>query len=271
MTPCNCKQELPLNVLLFQRVGLKSDRVITEWGLVLGKGQHSDFIAPIYTQNCFSRVTADLHWIYHMQRPVYIHCRSILMLVSISVQGVFFFLDVNECSYVEFNACPDKNTCVNLEGYYSCDPQHEHSDVNPHQLSPGKKRRSHLGKYWEHFCRTLWSTAGATYKAKISGACSAPSPLVGRRCHINQVLAISDWNAVYIFHITWLFLLSHPQLSSLTCQTLWLQTLTASRNELLSVGTPPQPPGEIPSVTLFVHELTFPFWLRDCSRDSVVV
>uniref|UniRef100_A0A8D0EPT2 Uromodulin like 1 n=1 Tax=Strix occidentalis caurina TaxID=311401 RepID=A0A8D0EPT2_STROC len=31
--------------------------------------------------------------------------------------------DVNECSYAEFNACPEKNTCVNLEGYYSCDPQ----------------------------------------------------------------------------------------------------------------------------------------------------
>ncbi|XP_009471812.1 PREDICTED: uromodulin-like 1 [Nipponia nippon] len=44
--------------------------------------------------------------------------------------------DVNECSYVEFNTCPEKNTCVNLEGYYSCDPQHGHADVNPHQLSP---------------------------------------------------------------------------------------------------------------------------------------
>ncbi|XP_072703095.1 uromodulin-like 1 isoform X2 [Ciconia boyciana] len=47
--------------------------------------------------------------------------------------------DVNECSYVEFNACAEKNTCVNLEGYYSCDPQHEHADVNPHQLSPRKE------------------------------------------------------------------------------------------------------------------------------------
>ncbi|KAM6419557.1 uromodulin-like 1 [Pluvialis apricaria] len=47
--------------------------------------------------------------------------------------------DVNECSHVEFNACPKKNTCVNLEGYYSCDPQHEHADVNPHQLSPRKE------------------------------------------------------------------------------------------------------------------------------------
>ncbi|KAM6093719.1 uromodulin-like 1 [Chlamydotis macqueenii] len=47
--------------------------------------------------------------------------------------------DVNECSYAEFNACPEKNTCVNLEGYYSCNPQHEHMDVSPHQLSTGKE------------------------------------------------------------------------------------------------------------------------------------
>ncbi|KFW07165.1 Uromodulin-like 1, partial [Eurypyga helias] len=47
--------------------------------------------------------------------------------------------DVNECFYAEFNTCPEKNTCVNLEGYYSCDPQHGQADVNPHQLSPGKE------------------------------------------------------------------------------------------------------------------------------------
>ncbi|XP_057260971.1 uromodulin-like 1 [Pezoporus wallicus] len=47
--------------------------------------------------------------------------------------------DVNECSYVGFNACPEKNTCVNLEGYYSCDPQHGHADVIPHQLSRRKE------------------------------------------------------------------------------------------------------------------------------------
>ncbi|XP_040386385.1 uromodulin-like 1 [Cygnus olor] len=47
--------------------------------------------------------------------------------------------DVNECSYAEFNACPKQNTCVNLEGYYSCNPEHEHADVNPHQLSTGKE------------------------------------------------------------------------------------------------------------------------------------
>ncbi|XP_037233871.1 uromodulin-like 1 [Falco rusticolus] len=43
--------------------------------------------------------------------------------------------DVNECSYAEFNACPEKNTCVNLEGYYRCNPQREQADVIPHQLS----------------------------------------------------------------------------------------------------------------------------------------
>ncbi|NXU50347.1 UROL1 protein, partial [Turnix velox] len=47
--------------------------------------------------------------------------------------------DVNECSHIEFNACPEKDICVNLEGYYSCDPQHEHADVNPDQLSPRKE------------------------------------------------------------------------------------------------------------------------------------
>ncbi|XP_054047222.1 uromodulin-like 1 [Rissa tridactyla] len=47
--------------------------------------------------------------------------------------------DVNECSHVELNACPEKNTCVNLEGYYSCGPQREHADVNPHHLSPRKE------------------------------------------------------------------------------------------------------------------------------------
>ncbi|XP_014793507.1 PREDICTED: uromodulin-like 1 [Calidris pugnax] len=47
--------------------------------------------------------------------------------------------DVNECSHLVFNTCPEKNTCVNLEGYYSCDPQHERADVNPHQLSPRKE------------------------------------------------------------------------------------------------------------------------------------
>ncbi|XP_009873374.1 PREDICTED: uromodulin-like 1, partial [Apaloderma vittatum] len=47
--------------------------------------------------------------------------------------------DVNECSYAEFNTCPEKSICVNLEGYYSCDPQHENADITPHQLSQRKE------------------------------------------------------------------------------------------------------------------------------------
>ncbi|XP_066033408.1 uromodulin-like 1 [Chamaea fasciata] len=47
--------------------------------------------------------------------------------------------DVNECSYAGFNACPEKSSCVNLEGYYSCHPQHEHATVIPHWLSPRKE------------------------------------------------------------------------------------------------------------------------------------
>ncbi|NXU76569.1 UROL1 protein, partial [Oreotrochilus melanogaster] len=52
--------------------------------------------------------------------------------------------DVNECSYGELNTCPEKNTCINLEGYYSCDPQHEHANVNPHQLRTQKEDPSEL-------------------------------------------------------------------------------------------------------------------------------
>ncbi|XP_030811047.1 uromodulin-like 1 [Camarhynchus parvulus] len=47
--------------------------------------------------------------------------------------------DVNECSYAEFNACPEKSSCVNLEGYYSCHPQPGHATVVPPWLSPGKE------------------------------------------------------------------------------------------------------------------------------------
>ncbi|NWR54762.1 UROL1 protein, partial [Bucorvus abyssinicus] len=50
--------------------------------------------------------------------------------------------DVNECSYAEFNTCPEKTTCVNLEGFYSCAPQNEHADVIPHQLSQTKEDHS---------------------------------------------------------------------------------------------------------------------------------
>ncbi|XP_064300375.1 uromodulin-like 1 [Phalacrocorax carbo] len=59
--------------------------------------------------------------------------KRVYEVIDIEVQ------DVNECSHVEFNTCPEKNTCVNLEGYYSCDHQHEHADVNPHHLSPRKE------------------------------------------------------------------------------------------------------------------------------------
>ncbi|XP_077027292.1 uromodulin-like 1 [Agelaius phoeniceus] len=47
--------------------------------------------------------------------------------------------DVNECSYAEFNACPEKSNCVNLEGYYSCHPQHGRATVIPPWLSPRKE------------------------------------------------------------------------------------------------------------------------------------
>lgn len=89
------------------------------------------------------------------------------MLLSVSVQVLFFFLDVNECSYAEFNACPKQNTCVNLEGYYSCNPENEHADVNPQQLSSGKdgkKCRCHFGKHRESLCWALLPTAGATIR-----------------------------------------------------------------------------------------------------------
>ncbi|NWV16901.1 UROL1 protein, partial [Origma solitaria] len=59
--------------------------------------------------------------------------KRVYEVIDIEVQ------DVNECSYAEFNACPEKSSCVNLEGYYSCHPQHEHATVIPHQQSPGKE------------------------------------------------------------------------------------------------------------------------------------
>lgn len=142
------------------------------------------------------------------------------MLLSISVQGVLFFLDVNECSYAELNACPEKSSCVNLEGHYSCHPQHQHTGVTPRQLSPrkeGKKCRSHLGKYWGCSCRTLCSFTGGTCWDFWNT--SSPSPPVRRKYHIN-LLPISDWNAGYLFHSPLLFHLFHPQVSSLTCQNL---------------------------------------------------
>lgn len=141
------------------------------------------------------------------------------------VQGVFFFLDVNECSYAEFNACPEKSACVNVEGYYSCDLQHEHADVNPHQLSTRKEGKNvdlTLGNTENasaELCGLLQKLP--TYlQGKDFWSMQSPFSSHGRRCHINQLIAVSDWNEVYLFHSTWLLLQAVPQLSPLTCQTL---------------------------------------------------
>ncbi|NXB72303.1 UROL1 protein, partial [Donacobius atricapilla] len=58
--------------------------------------------------------------------------------------------DVNECSYAEFNACPEKSSCVNLEGYYSCHPQNEHATVIPHWLSPRKEGKKYPSAITNH-------------------------------------------------------------------------------------------------------------------------
>lgn len=125
---------------MFQRIGVKT---------VSGERQHSDFIVLIHIQNGFSRVIGILHCVCHVQGWAYTCCRSILMLLSISVQVMFLFSDVNECSYAEFNACPKKNTCVNLEGYYICAPQHAHADIMQHQLSQRKEGKKHSISPWK--------------------------------------------------------------------------------------------------------------------------
>ncbi|NXH42173.1 UROL1 protein, partial [Dicaeum eximium] len=58
--------------------------------------------------------------------------------------------DVDECSYAGFNACPEKSSCVNLEGYYSCHPQHEHATVIPHWLSPRKEGKKYPSAITNH-------------------------------------------------------------------------------------------------------------------------
>ncbi|NWZ81372.1 UROL1 protein, partial [Poecile atricapillus] len=58
--------------------------------------------------------------------------------------------DVNECSYAEFNACPEKSSCVNLEGYYSCHPQHERATVTPLWLSPRKEGKKYPSAVTNH-------------------------------------------------------------------------------------------------------------------------
>ncbi|KYO22876.1 uromodulin-like 1 isoform C [Alligator mississippiensis] len=47
--------------------------------------------------------------------------------------------DVNECSYAELNACPQKELCINMEGFYSCTCEPEHMDTNSSHLSGGCK------------------------------------------------------------------------------------------------------------------------------------
>ncbi|NXT06410.1 UROL1 protein, partial [Prunella fulvescens] len=69
--------------------------------------------------------------------------------------------DVNECSYAEFNACPEKSSCVNLEGYYSCHPQHEHATVIPHWLSPRKGGKKHPSAVTSHRILSVTSSSFA--------------------------------------------------------------------------------------------------------------
>ncbi|NXP86758.1 UROL1 protein, partial [Passerina amoena] len=58
--------------------------------------------------------------------------------------------DVNECSHAEFNACPEKSSCVNLEGYYSCHPQYEPATVIPQWLSPRKEGKKYPSAVTNH-------------------------------------------------------------------------------------------------------------------------
>ncbi|XP_019412658.1 PREDICTED: uromodulin-like 1 [Crocodylus porosus] len=59
--------------------------------------------------------------------------RRVYEVIDIDVQ------DVNECSYAELNACPRKELCRNMEGFYSCTCEHEHVDTNSSHLSGGCK------------------------------------------------------------------------------------------------------------------------------------
>ncbi|NWJ06664.1 UROL1 protein, partial [Crypturellus undulatus] len=51
--------------------------------------------------------------------------------------------DVNECSNAVFNACPKRDACINLEGYYSCNSEHEHADVSPQQSNTRKEGKKY--------------------------------------------------------------------------------------------------------------------------------
>ncbi|NXD28575.1 UROL1 protein, partial [Spelaeornis formosus] len=87
--------------------------------------------------------------------------------------------DVNECSYAEFNACPEESSCVNLEGYYSCHPQHEHASVIPHWLSLRKEGKEYPSAVTNHRIlsvtsnsfETSWlvsSTLNHTFRLQVS-------------------------------------------------------------------------------------------------------
>lgn len=63
MASCSSKQELPLTVLLFQRIGVKSDRVIT----VLGKGSILISLHP-YTSRIASAELLQIYTEFIMSR-----------------------------------------------------------------------------------------------------------------------------------------------------------------------------------------------------------
>uniref|UniRef100_A0A8C4JR70 Uromodulin like 1 n=1 Tax=Dromaius novaehollandiae TaxID=8790 RepID=A0A8C4JR70_DRONO len=79
--------------------------------------------AEIYAGTVASQVLTGLH----QQAPLVDVSSSLKDIVKRVYEVIDTDVqDVNECSYAEFNACPKKDTCVNLEGYYSCNPEHEH-------------------------------------------------------------------------------------------------------------------------------------------------
>ncbi|XP_025977377.2 uromodulin-like 1 [Dromaius novaehollandiae] len=92
--------------------------------------------AEIYAGTVASQVLTGLH----QQAPLVDVSSSLKDIVKRVYEVIDTDVqDVNECSYAEFNACPKKDTCVNLEGYYSCNPEHEHGDVSPHQMNTRKE------------------------------------------------------------------------------------------------------------------------------------
>ncbi|NXT57148.1 UROL1 protein, partial [Pluvianellus socialis] len=103
--------------------------------------------AEVYTGTVASQVLIGLHQpapLAEVSSSLKDIVKRVYEVIDTDVQ------DVNECSHVEFNACPEKNTCINLEGYYSCDPQREHADINPHQLSPRKEGNKHPSAVRNH-------------------------------------------------------------------------------------------------------------------------